>query len=60
MTRPDDVTSASSQFPFIQKLKDSGITSGCSATGFCPSDPLTRGQAAVLIIRSFFTQSFAL
>ncbi len=55
-----DVASTDSTFPFVQKLKDSGITSGCSTTAFCPANPLTRGQAAVLIIRSFFTQSFAL
>ncbi|MEP6538910.1 MAG: S-layer homology domain-containing protein [Bryobacteraceae bacterium] len=55
-----DVTSADSQYSFIQKLKDSGITSGCSTTQYCPTNPLTRGQAAVMIIRSYFTPSFAL
>ena len=55
-----DVASSDSTFSFIQKLKDYGITSGCSTTAFCPANPLTRGQAAVLIIRTFFTQSFAL
>ena len=55
-----DVPSSDSVFSFVQKLKDSGITSGCSTTQFCPTNPLTRGQAAVLIIRSYFTPSFAL
>ena len=55
-----DVSTASSQFSFVQKLKDFGITSGCSTTTFCPDSAITRGQAAVMIIRAFFTPSFAL
>ena len=34
---------------FIEKLADDGITGGCSATNFCPDDPVTRGQMAVFI-----------
>lgn len=37
-------------FKFIQKLRDLGVTSGCSANRFCPDDPVTRGQMAVFII----------
>jgi hypothetical protein len=39
-------------FPFIQQMKERGITSGCSATAYCPDDPVTRGQMAVFMIRA--------
>ena len=35
----------------MQKLRDLGITSGCSATTFCPNDMVPRWAAAVLIVR---------
>ena len=35
---------------FIQKMRELGITSGCTATTFCPNDNVTRGQMAVFII----------
>jgi hypothetical protein len=47
-----DVPASSPFFKFIQKLKDLGITGGCSATTFCPEDPVTRAQMAVFIIAS--------
>jgi hypothetical protein len=31
-----------------------GITSGCTATTFCPNDSLTRSMAAVLIVRAIY------
>jgi hypothetical protein len=34
---------------FIEIIAGDGITAGCSAVGFCPSDPITRGQMAVFI-----------
>lgn len=39
------------QFRYIQKMKQLGVTDGCTATTFCPGDPVTRGQMAVFIIR---------
>jgi len=46
-----DVPSTYPFFSYIQKLRDLGITTGCTPTTFCPGDPVTRGQAAVLIVR---------
>src|SRR5262249_1820859 len=43
-------------FKYIQKMKDVGITSGCSATTYCPNDPVTRGQMAVFIVRGSYDQ----
>jgi len=46
-----DVLAADSDFPYVQKLRDLGITSGCTATTFCPNDMVPRWAAAVLIVR---------
>ena len=34
-------------FTFIQKMKELGVTMGCSATMYCPDATTTRGQMAV-------------
>jgi hypothetical protein len=47
-----DVTAASPYFSYIQKLRQLGITAGCTPTRFCPDDNLTRGQMAVFLIRA--------
>jgi hypothetical protein len=44
-----DVPTSHPFFQFIEALKASGITAGCSATAFCPDDPLTRSQMAVFL-----------
>ena len=51
-----DVASNHPYFPWIQKMKQLGITSGCSPTTYCPNDPVTRGQMAVFIERGEFNQ----
>ena len=50
-----DVATTHPFYGFIQKMKELGITSGCSATNYCPDAPTTRGQMAVFLIRAFFT-----
>jgi len=49
----EDVAPTSSAFPYIQKLFELGVTTGCTATEFCPDDPITRQQAAAFIVRAF-------
>ncbi|MFN7932323.1 MAG: S-layer homology domain-containing protein [Bryobacteraceae bacterium] len=51
-----DVPFGDTFFGAIQKAKQLGITSGCTATTYCPTSYLTRGQAAVFIIRGLMTQ----
>jgi S-layer homology domain len=53
-----DVPSTHPFFPFIQKLRELAITSGCAGTQYCPDSPTTRGQMAVFLIRAFFTPPF--
>jgi hypothetical protein len=51
-----DVPASHPYFPWIQKMRQLGITSGCSPTTYCPDDPVTRGQMAVFIMRGEFNQ----
>jgi hypothetical protein len=47
-----DVPATHPFFRPIQKMRELGITSGCTATAYCPDDPVTRGQMAAFLIRS--------
>ncbi|MGH7339921.1 MAG: S-layer homology domain-containing protein [Candidatus Rokuibacteriota bacterium] len=40
---------------WIEQLAREGITAGCSVSPsrFCPSEPVTRAQMAVFLIRTF-------
>jgi len=38
---------------WIEQLAREGITAGCSATTYCPDNPVTRGQMAVFLSRTF-------
>jgi hypothetical protein len=47
-----DVTTPPSEPDVASKFDAMKITSGCSATGFCPNDSITREQLAVFIVRA--------
>lgn len=47
-----DVPSTDSFFPFVQKMVQLGFWSGCTATTYCRDTPVTRDQAAPMILRS--------
>ena len=49
-----DVTAADVYFPWIQRLKLENITGGCTATTYCPTDPVTREEMATLVMRGAF------
>jgi hypothetical protein len=51
-----DVPATDTTFNFIQKMKDFGVTSGCTATQYCGGAPVSRGQTAVFLTRLFLTQ----
>ena len=38
---------------WIEQLASEGITSGCGGNNYCPSNPVTRGQMAVFVVRAF-------
>lgn len=52
---PNDAPTTHMFFPWIQKMKDLGITMGCGPNIYCPDAPNTLGQIAVFIIRAFNT-----
>lgn len=46
-----DVQAADSFCPSVQWLKNRGITTGCTATQYCPANPVTRAQMALFLNR---------
>ncbi|MFN7935227.1 MAG: S-layer homology domain-containing protein [Bryobacteraceae bacterium] len=46
-----DVPSGHPQFRYIQKLRELGITAGCTTTTYCPGEPVTRAQMAAFLVR---------
>ncbi len=51
-----DVPTTEFAFPWIQRMKEDNITSGCTATTYCPSSPVTRGDMAIFWMRGGFNQ----
>jgi hypothetical protein len=47
-----DVPTGSWAFRWIEALKASGITSGCTATTFCPNNNITRAEVAVMLSKA--------
>ncbi|MBL8229179.1 MAG: S-layer homology domain-containing protein [Bryobacterales bacterium] len=54
-----DVPVTHPYFRFIQKLRELGITQGCTETTYCPDAPVTRGQMAVFVTRSVHGDTFS-
>jgi hypothetical protein len=52
MQRFTDVPPESLYYNFVDRMADLGITSGCTATEYCPATGLSREQAAAFIIRA--------
>ncbi|HNC08968.1 MAG TPA: S-layer homology domain-containing protein, partial [Anaerolineales bacterium] len=46
-------------YSFIERLYNSGITSGCAAGLYCPEDSVTRGQMAVFLEKGIHGSGFA-
>ncbi len=51
----NDMQPVSGYFPFVQRIKELGITAGCSITPplYCSDNSITHGQMAVFIIASW-------
>jgi hypothetical protein len=48
-----DVPAGTTLHPFVEALHASGLTGGCGdGTNYCPDDPVTRGQIAVLLSKA--------
>jgi hypothetical protein len=48
-----DVPCSSPFAPWIQELVADGITAGCGATTYCPTNAITRDQMAVFLVKTF-------
>ncbi len=51
-----DVPPTYQGYPEIQRLAQDGITTGCSATDFCPTADVTRAEMAIFLVRGAFDQ----
>jgi hypothetical protein len=47
-----DVPETHPFFNYIQKLRELGVTAGCTLTEYCPDTTVTRGQMAAFLIRA--------
>ena len=53
-SRFSDVDADSFHAPFIERMAELGVTTGCGdGTGFCPDNTVTRNQMAVFLTRAF-------
>ena len=48
-----DVPPSSPFYNFVERMALFGITSGCGGGNYCPTDPVTRAQMAVFLVRAF-------
>ncbi len=48
-----DVPAATALAPWIEELARLSVTSGCGVGQYCPNSPVTRGQMAVFLARTF-------
>lgn len=48
----NDVPQADYGFQYIEALKAAGLVNGCGGGNFCPDNPLTRRQAAIILARA--------
>ncbi len=49
----DDVPCPSQFAAWIQQLAEEEITGGCGGNNYCPENPITRGQMAVFLSKTF-------
>jgi hypothetical protein len=50
----NDVPPSDFAYPYVQRMDEDGITSGCGNNDFCPSATLTRGDMAIFIMRAIY------
>lgn len=48
----NDVPTSHPFFQYVEALAASGVTAGCGNGNFCPDQPVTRGQMAVLLSKA--------
>jgi hypothetical protein len=51
-----DVPGTAYYFDWVQRMKLDNITSGCSATDYCPNNNVIRGDMAIFLMRAAFNE----
>jgi len=46
-----DVPTSDPSYPFVENLFHNGVTGGCLGGGYCPANPVTRGEMAVFVLK---------
>jgi hypothetical protein len=54
-----DVPSTHWAFSYVQRLAADQVTSGCGGGLFCPDDPATRAQLAVMLVKMKYGDAFS-
>jgi hypothetical protein len=54
----DDVPCSSPFAPWINELSARGVTAGCGPTSYCPTNPTTRQQMAVFLLKTLEGSSY--
>jgi hypothetical protein len=49
-----DVPPANNFYRFIETIFHKGVTGGCTGGGYCPTNPVTRAQMAVFLLKAKF------
>ena len=49
---PSDVPAPHPFYTFIENLFHNGVTGGCAGGNYCPTDPVTRAQMAVFLLKA--------
>ena len=47
-----DISPSSNFYPFVEDIFHNGITGGCGMGIFCPTDPVTRAQMSVFLLKA--------
>lgn len=53
-----DVPTTHPFYTFVETIYRNGLTAGCGAGNFCPSNSVTRGQMAVFLVRAKFGSAY--
>jgi S-layer homology domain len=53
-----DVPTSHPFYKFIENLFHNGVTGGCAGGGYCPSNPVTRAQMAVFLLKGEHGSSY--
>jgi hypothetical protein len=54
-----DVPPGAYGYDFIEDFSKRGITSGCGASGYCPSNGVTRAEMAIFLLRAEHGSSYS-